>query len=238
MTNWICGNSHLGALRNGFNLLEEDPHNLKFFPFGSGYWTWEPFSEIDSKGLHFLPEEFRKNFAKNTQSDYFNKEDRYGICIGGHSPRLYGGPNWRWCRPAHLANAPRYRPVSDGLLDALILQDHRYIYRFFEHMQQAGLNFYVIATPPPPPNFHGENRQDEVDTINYVETRARRQFVDWVKKRGIDYIDLPAGIMDERGFIKPEFKQKFNHEGKHDGHHANALYGAEMVKSINAYLSA
>ncbi len=238
MTNWICGNSHLAALRNGQHKWGPNPHDLKFFPFGSGYWTWESFSALDTKGLRLTPEEFQKNMEKHTGGQYFNREDRWGICIGGHSPRLYGGPNWQWCRPAHLANEARFRPISDGLLDALILQDHRFIYQFLTHMQRAELNFYVIATPPPPPNFHGEHRQDERDTINYVETRARRQFVDWMKKHGIDYIDLPADIVDEKGFIKPEFKQKFNHEGKRDGHHANEEFGVEMVKKINAYLEA
>ncbi len=238
MTIRICGNSHLAALRNGNHMLGENPHKLQFFPFGSGYWTWDPFSTVDKGGLRLTPAEFQRNMKKHTGGQYFSPDDRWGICIGGHSPRLYGSPHWKWCRPAHLATKPRFRPISDGLLDALILQDHRFIYQFLEHMQQAKLDFFVIATPPPPPNFHGEHRTDEVETIAYIETRSRKQFRDWVKNHGIDYIDLPDGIMDETGFIKPAFKQDFNHEGKRDAHHANEKYGGEMVKKINAYLSA
>lgn len=236
MNTWICGNSHLAALRNGYVKLDLPREKLKFFPFGSGKWTWERFSKIDEQGLTLTPDEFVNNLVKATGSTHFSTSDRWGICIGGHSPRLYGSPIWKWCRPSHLAEK-NFRPISQGLIDSLISADHKFIYHFFEKLLQAKLDFFVIATPPPPKNFHGDNRLDEIDTIAFLEKLARQKFRNWVINHDIDYIEMPESITDSLGFIKPEYKLQYMHDGRRDGHHANENYGALMIENIMNYIA-
>ncbi|HIP23506.1 MAG TPA: hypothetical protein EYG79_07945 [Rhodobacteraceae bacterium] len=235
MNIWICGNSHLAALRRGYVNIEPPKPLLKFFPLGSGSCVWEDFSAANSEGVYLTAEEFAERFAKATNLDYFDPEDVWGICIGGHSPRLYAGANWKSSRPSHLQTGQK-RPISLGLLDALIEYDHKYIFRFFKRLKAAKIKFFVIATPPPPENYHDGRRLDEVETMGFIEQRARDRFKRLIEKEEIDYVDLPENITDENGFIKKEYKLQFMHNGRHDGHHANESFGQLMVENITDFL--
>ena len=235
MNIWIIGNSHTVALRNGKKLLGEDQRNLHAFPLGSGKWAWEEFSELDDSGVKFSNEHYNKNFSNITKSSYFKADDLYGICIGGHSPRLYGNQAWRIGKPSRLATS-KDRPFSMGVLDSMINYDQKYILRFFTLLKKAGVNFFVISTPPPPANYRDISKAAEREAIGFIESRARKVFVEWLADRDIDYIDMPENTCTDEGFLKPEFKLEFRFDGKRDPHHANPVYGAEVLKCVNRYL--
>jgi len=232
---WICGNSHTVALRNGKNLLERNDPPLHVFPLGSGKWAWEEFAVLNEFGVKFSNDNYYKNFTTVTNQSYFNTDDMYGICIGGHSPRLYGNQAWRAGKPSCLVKG-KERPYSMGVLDAMINYDQKYILNFFTLLKMANVNFFVISTPPPPSNYRDSSDGNEREAIRFIESRARKIFVDWLSTNNIDYVDMPEGTCTEEGFLKPEYKLEFRFDGKRDPHHANELYGAEVLKCVYAYL--
>ena len=237
MKTYICGNSHITSLAIGLKLLAySGAQELKLFPLGNGAFEASPFSTISESLVKPSPSQYIAMLKRFTNLEFFDSNYRWGFVMGTHNARIYRDPFWINAEPAALAG-PNARPVSDGVLSAMVERDQRFIRTFFLQLKTAGVHFFVVSCPFPRSDHDCLSLGIRRDVVGYIDQFARRQFSEWLTENDFDLIEPPPECRTEDGFLLPEYNARPLRDGAKDPHHANGLYGKLMMERVIAYLA-
>lgn len=231
----ICGNSHIVALRKGYASLKKPRQELNIFPLGGANFDNMAFSRIEGKSVAFNVDQFTELLEKFSQKKAIDNDGIWGLSVGSFFSRLYSTAFWRMAEPSCIAR-DGIRPMSRGLIEALVAYDQKYVMQFFSQLVTQGIDFFVIIGPPPAKNYTAIEQGTKKETIIYLEKIARNWFRGSLTKMGVAYIDLPKGTHDKDGFLLSEFKLETWNNGKPDPHHANEKYGILVMNQIFDFL--
>ncbi len=228
---WICGNSHTGALKKGLEILAPDDLDLTVFPLGNGHWETTPFSNVKDNMVFLSNAKYAENMLKWTGARRITRKAVWGFCMGTHNARIYRQDFWIKAEPSHIAEDHK-RPISQGLLDSVILADQFHIREFLGAVKALGIRSYVISCPPPRDDHPCIGQGVRRETVAAIDQRARSLIREWLNTQGIDFIDYPKETRTPDGFLKEKFQHLWGANGTKDHHHANAEYGALMMKQV------
>lgn len=232
---FLCGNSHVAAMKRGYQQLFPKGGDLVVFPLGNGSHEREPFSKLDAGGVAFTAEKYAENLKTHSgqRTITASKSRRWGICLGTQTARIYAERYWADCEPASICGQGK-QPVTDSVIRALIEEDQRHVRDFFSQLHQCAVQVFAVSCAPPrldhPCISHGVRRQ----TVAYLDHAARASLTEFLANLGIDFISPPPECQTEDGFLRPEFN-RIRKKGGHDKHHADDVYGARMIERILAY---
>jgi len=228
MTLYICGNSHVRALRAGMQALEDQVSEpVEVFPLGTADNEAQPFSTIENGQVVLTNNRFRSKLTKNFGFTSFQPDHRWGICLGTHNARLFRNEGWLTAAPAWL-NLPGMQPVTTEAFDQMVATDQAHIRAFFDQLLETGVHPFVIAAPWPVRN-HPIMSETGVrpDIVQAIDERARALFTTWLAEREIDIIAPPPGTKDDGGFLKEDYAK-----GGDDPYHGNFPYGKLMMAKV------
>ena len=231
MTVWLCGNSHVVALQRGLAAREVSGLPLAIFPFGNGRWETMAFSAVSAGRVVLTHPEYATNLEKYTGRQHVGGDDLWGLCLGTHNARVYRADFWIDAEPSAVARDGA-RPVSDGLLDAMILQDQHHIRAFIAQLVEAGVPHFVVSCPPPRRDHQCFDAGTRHQTVAYIDRRARELFRGWLAERRTAFVDVPPETVSEDGFLKPAYNAPDWPNGMKDPHHANRDYGVQMIDRV------
>lgn len=235
MTVWLCGNSHVGALQRGLAAHGGDEVPLRIFPFGNGIWETEEFSTVSAGRVILTRPEYAENVEKHTGKRHFDHGDVWGLCLGTHNARIYRLDFWSGAAPSGIARGDA-RPISNGVLDAMILRDQRHIRTFMTRLKEQSVPFFVVSCPPPRQDHPCFRQGIRRETVAYIDRRSRTLFRDWLAGRRVGFVDIPPDAVTADGFLKPAYNAPDRPDGAKDPHHANGDYGRLMIRRIIDYI--
>ncbi|HIP23507.1 MAG TPA: hypothetical protein EYG79_07950 [Rhodobacteraceae bacterium] len=228
----ICGNSHIVAIRKAYNALESDHPTLKIFPLGGANSDDTNFSSLRENGVAFDLSLYSGLLEKFTGDNLIDDSGIWGFSIGSHFSRIYSTALLRHYQPSSVAEAGA-RPMSRGVIEAIIRGNQQYVFQFFSNLQQKNIRFFVILAPPPPANYNVfEKKGIKREAIARFDRVARSSFKSKLAEMGVEFLDVPEKTCDEDGLLLPAYKLDKWHDGKPDPHHANQEYGALVVDQI------
>lgn len=230
MTLYICGNSHVRALRAGMQAIAEEVEDeVAVFPLGTADNEAESFSTLEDGHVVLTNARFRNKLRKFFGFTRFEPGHRWGICLGTHNARIFRNEGWLRAAPAWL-NLPGMQPVPETVFAQLVATDQRHIRTFFDQLLQTGVRPFVISAPWPV-RHHPIMTETGVkpEIVQAVDARARALFADWLAQRGIDLVTPPPETADAEGFLRPIFAK-----GGEDIYHGNARYGKIMMRKVLA----
>ncbi|PLX37441.1 MAG: hypothetical protein C0606_03810 [Hyphomicrobiales bacterium] len=240
----ICGNSHVGALKLGFDQLRDRSdkpdklfESMTIFPFGGGGNEVRSFSKVSNGELVFTFEGYRRNLTKFTGKRAFDSNPLYGFVLGTHASRLYKNPFWKTAAPSVIASKD-FRPVSNALIDLMIKADQEHTIAFLENAKKVGLNFFVVSCPLPRrvhPCIERPGRKGvPAETVATLDARCKQLMSEWCAENDVAFVPSPKSTIGADGFLIDSYGSTANRKGsdKPDTHHANAEYGVLMMKKI------
>jgi hypothetical protein len=242
MTVFICGNSHVIALKQPYERIRRDwpEPRLRIFNAAGGHKEVEgPLSTVRDNRVRFLSEKQVAKLKTNIGKPYFENgdlEDVWGVSIG-HHPYVWGASAWGLAEPSAICR-PGTQPVSAAALSTIISYHQRHFRDFLYQLKSIGLRLFVISCPFPrsdhPKIVNGRVRRE---TVLHIDQAARMAFGDWLADQGIDLIDPPPECRTAEGFLRPEFRLLINPLNDLPDHsHGNDAYGVLMLRRIFAYL--
>ena len=240
----ITGNSHVIALADALSEgqatgRKPESINAKVFPLGNGRFEIDTFSRVetngDTPGVRFTVETYAASLSHHAGRDRIApvEGERWGFVLVNHNARIYRQATWLTHEPASIMTA-RKQPVTQGLVRRVAERDHRGVRTFFEHLQDAGVDFFAISAPPPRLDHPAVRRGVRREVIAHIDGTARQVWAEWLDDRGIAMVPPPENSTDADGFLLPELASRRIHMGKRDRHHANAKYGARQLGQIAA----
>nr|WP_319383835.1 hypothetical protein [uncultured Roseibium sp.] len=231
MSIYVTGNSHVGALAQGFASLESKPDDMKIFALGSGAHELTEFSERQGVQVVMRNPDYAKNLFAQTGLKGVGQNHVWVFVMGSHNSRILRGHFWRNAAPSTLQMEGK-RPVSEGLLTAMIEGDQEKIRDFLSDVKRVGARFLVAACPPTRRDRFCDEQGIPVEVLRYVNGRACDAFFQWVTEQEIPLVRPPEECMDENGFLRSEYTKFKTASGSPDPHHANAAYGELMTSQI------
>ncbi|MGV8988265.1 MAG: hypothetical protein ACOH2H_18495 [Cypionkella sp.] len=233
MTVYVGGNSHCGALKLGMPLVKGADEALTVNAFGGNTLEAEPFSEIRDGRVEFTSRPYAKTLQSFTGKGYFDSDDIWGICQGTHYNRFLKNPLWRGPAAPSAIATPKQRPISDGVLDAIIEADQAHVRTFIGQLKKTGVPVFAVSCAPVRRDGSAAGLGVPPEVILAISSRARDQFLAWLEAHDIAFVGPPPETMDADGFLLPEYCQGMIEKlGLPDPVHANAAYGALMVQRI------
>lgn len=231
---FLVGDSHVNALRLGAQSLAERGElpqtDLRIGMLGNGKHALNEFSEVRDGRVVLTQADYAASLKRLTGDSHFLPADEasYAICLGFHSAPIFRHPLWRRYRPADLVTSPRtQRPVSSAALTAMVDHYNRYIYRLFERLVDASVDFFVVAAPPPRRD-HRCLEESPAEVVLAVDAFFRKRVCQRLDAWGIRYILPPAEVFDDSGFLR----QELANVAPRDFHHGNGQYGEMMIRAV------
>jgi hypothetical protein len=235
MTVWVCGNSQSRALSKGLSAMSDVGSDVSAFVLGHAKYELTDYSGIHNGVVTVTVEEYAKNLESSTGKPYFDKSHTWGFCQGTHNARIFRDEFWNNCDPSEVAVRQR-RPISLAILDAIIEADQKYIKLFHRRLTETGTRCFVISCPPPRGDHPCVQSGTRLETIAYIDQRARTLMKNHLVGLGVPFIDCPPEAATPEGLLKPEFYAP-DRPGVKDAHHANPDYGLMMMHRVLDYLS-
>ena len=148
-----------------------------------------------------------------------------------HNTRVYNLSFWLTAAPSKIAK-PGFRPISDAVLVEIFEKEQSFRKVFLGQLLETGVKFFIVSAPSPRRDGAAVLRGIQLATIELLDRMARDHFRKWIGKHNIPIVEPPEETIDEEGFLRDEFAQKFTATGELDPHHANSSYGEIMVRKI------
>jgi len=230
---FITGDSHTGSLNLGLKLLKDQGHlkqvdAIRIKPLGGG---------------HLLPTKFFEDAGDHVRivdPTYSAQIQRIPPMPAGFEAIGLSMPLFPmrvvhkmvWSDKSSLARKmPGRAPISWAVFRQLVLADQVYVLGFASVLRRLGYSVLSISGP-------GLFRDNQV--LNYVEPDAiltifqgyRTIMKEELTKRSLPFIDIPEECLDPEGYMLPQFR----HPDPADAHHANADFGALMIRRIETWL--
>jgi hypothetical protein len=234
----ILGDSHTIALHNGLAKLDSRTRRAARGSFGEvvvrdlshGYKFFEPFFELDDQGVRFtdpravgILSKLPGGFAPITANDPRD----FLFCFGFHPSATMDVK--RWLTHTAARSTPGKQYISEALVRAAVQEHTRPMLDFFRLMQKMNVRFSVVMCCPLPRSFITEERRpliSEDDILAYHQL-YRQTFAAELDRLGVRYFTPPESTFDG-----PWLKEDYvNRKGIGD-YHADARYGALMLKKI------
>lgn len=235
MSVWICGNSHAAALKQGLDRIGKTDPEISVFPLGPQKGELSEFSGVRNGSVVPTRDDYAGNLEKFAGKTHFDAADIWGFCIGTHTARLYRRKFWSASEPAPVARRG-VRPISAAVVDAVIFNQQRHVFAFFDRLKDAGIPFFAIACPPPRRDNPCFALGTRIETVRYIDTRARSAFRDRLGERGIPFVEPPPETIADDGFLRSQFNKQNQPGDDPDPHHANGEYGELMIRRIIDHL--
>jgi hypothetical protein len=229
----LTGNSHLSALKMALDALGQPPGmNMKFVPLGAGGAEADEFSfRLDNK-VYFKVPAYRRNMRRYSGQQYIeSNEVIWGVCQGYHTGRVYRNGMWRTYEPAGCS-VGLDQVISTAVLMEIIKADFAHIRNFLVQLKEASVRVFVISAPHPRADHYVITNGTRREIVSYIDRLYRAYVNESLADAGIDVVLPPPETYDEDGFLKPEFARP-----KPDPHHANAAFGALMIKRIAEFMN-
>lgn len=226
---FITGDSHVAALKRGFNLLAErgqlpDSPKIVIRPFGSAVQLRTPFFIEHEHHIEITEPVYRMRVPVLPAKGFAKADTIY--CLAGplnFSP-VWSRPFWRkdWITGMPPGTG---RPFSLGMLRSILLQRAKYQLQLIDKMLQLGERIWVIESPGPF-RHHPALGHTRAESMIAVHRLCRQIIGQELQDRGVGIVDVPADARDELGFMH----ERFRSENPEDAHHANAELGATMIR--------
>lgn len=232
---YLTGESHIGCLMKA---AADRPKmdTIKFGAMGPGGKLSKDIFIPHPDRVAFGNPAVRHNMKAltGTQAIMAGDAHLFGFSLGFHAFRVCQHRTWRTCAPAILAQTSGKQPLSDAVIDSLILEDNKYQRAFYDALKAIGVPCLVIESPPLQRNLPVMEKGAAPETIQYIFNRYRALTMAFMEDLGIDVIPFPEEARADDGFLRTELET----EREGDVRHANAAYGAMMLDKIMAYLEA
>lgn len=227
-TLFVTGDSHVGALRKGYDLLAGTGRlsgrpAVAFRPMGTSTLMRTPFFEDRSDHLEITVPRFRQQVPVLPAPEFSAGHTTY--CIAGplnfHSflSRKWWVHNWVVGMPPR-----RGAPVSRELLRHALLDMEFHELTLLRRLCELGQRVLVIE-PPAPFRHHPALAHTPAQSLLALFRLCRELVAEELGRMGIDIVAVPAECLDQEGFMLPAFR----HERLADGNHGNAEFGAIML---------
>lgn len=146
-------------------------------------------------------------------------ETRLTICAGFHGVWLISSALWE-----QYSINPERRDrqfISSAAFEKMVLNLHRYLLAFYSDLQEAGISFEVLSSPPLPECFYPTTppRPTTPDECWRLDREFKAIFRRELERRGIPFVLPPEGIC-EGGKLRADLGS-----GVLGDHHGNAQLG-------------
>lgn len=227
---FVTGDSHTGALGRGFKQLTSSGWScpgikMDVRGMGSGREMIYPFFKDAGTKAIILDQSYKN---KIPQLPLLEQEDgRTVYCWSGlfHFAKLWRNGSWIRSRPAFM-RGPGV-PVSTALIKNIILHWFTYQLALIDVLRRNGVSILAIESPRPF-RHHPSLRLIQPQVVAAVDGYCMGVMLGQLRQRSVDVVRIPSECLDSDGFMLPDWR----HELPTDPHHANAAFGALMIRRI------
>ncbi|GGE25635.1 hypothetical protein SAMN05421774_11057 [Gemmobacter megaterium] len=233
----LTGDSHLGALRRGADLLEQevDASRIVFWPLGAGGSARAPVHRFDPEAqtvTTIVPEWRNRSFSAGEIAGAAGKDALLVVSLPLHPTRLLRNHSWHAHAPWRFAQEAQIA-LSDRMIAAMIDADSRYALQLTRDLARVCPDCAVLEAPRPFSNARYLRRMP-VEIALHLDTLYRAQVRAALEQAGIAVIAQPDSSVLPDGTTN----LAFDNENPEDDHHANARYGALVLRQILTYADA
>ncbi|MCW2795600.1 hypothetical protein [Nocardioides sp.] len=229
----LTGNSHVWSLRRG-----SGPPGLDALVFGLGNGKYErrPFTHLSEDGVVLDVPQYAEALTRATGLRAIDTSFVWGFCSVNHNSRLYRDDTWLAYEPAAIRRGDRVA-VSEELLRTMIESDQAGVRALFDHLLEAGVDFFAISAPPPRRDNNGIRKGIRPEVVRYVDRTAREIWATWLDERKIPVLQPPPSTVDDEGFLLEGYHSEVVRNGVPDRHHASAEYGTVVMAQVADHVS-
>lgn len=224
----ITGESHIGAIAKGLDLLRErgeipPEYDIFIKPLGGGHLLPTPFFVDEGTHARLTEPTYIANFQ--TLPPKSQQHDWYGFCAPLHTARVYRHEDWK--QYSTLAMPPATIPLSASAFRRVVLDDQKYVLQLLDLLLRNKKKVFAIEAPYPfQRHYHVANIGAE--KLLRINSDFRAIMLAELQHRHIPVIRVPAECIGADGFMLDAF-----HCGTPDDqHHASAEFGAKMMRQI------
>lgn len=230
----ITGDSHTGQLQLGMELLvrqgEWPQHiDLTINPLGGGHIFATPFFIDAGDYAELCNKDFRKQFQRFPPETIENTDVIYGLSGPLHTARVRRSRAWSEFVPAQFAVDET--PVSNALLNQVILDDCQYLLKFIDVILRTGERLFVLEAPRP---FRHDRALQSIrpEVFSYIDNYYRDFIKQELKLRNVPIIAVDPECYDDAGFML----ECYRNPKEDDMHHGNSKFGELMMKKVLKFL--
>jgi hypothetical protein len=225
---FLTGDSHVGALKRGHDLLAlrdqlpADP-SVVVRAFGNAVAMRTQFFVEHDDHVEVTDPIYRRRVPVLPIQGFEKSNTIY--CIAGplNLSTVWAPHLWRRYWVTGMP-AGRGRPFTAGMLRHVLLTRLQYQLRLIYKLRELDERVCVVESPGP----FRHNRmmaQTPPESVIAIYRLCRRIASDELTRRGVASIDIPGECWDDDGFMQARFRN----ENAEDNYHANAEFGAVMV---------
>jgi len=225
----LTGDSHLGALRRGADLLPDaaDRDRLVFWPLGRGGALRQAVHAHDAAAqtVTTLAPAWRNRVFSPQTLRAIGDGVRLAVSLPLNTSRILREYGWTTHAPWRLAVGEF--PVSDRVLDAMIDSDSRHALNLVRDLAQVWPDVVVIEAPR---FFARTALRDGLrpEVCAHVDAAYRARVGAALQAAGVAVVAQPAATIAAPGLTRAEFA----HDDPKDDHHANGAYGALALQDL------
>lgn len=228
----LIGDSHLGAVKRGYNLEPDRYPGISFSGLGKGGVARNRFFEVDDTGdsVRITAESWNKlEFSRSGMGDT-PLPDLLVISLPMNTSRILRDFSWDTHVPWLLKRHESEVAISDAFADCLIDQDSCHATDYAIALSSLGISVAVLEAP----RFFEDAiflKRCRLDVIQHVDTLYRERVGQRLAPHDIGIISQPPQTISDLGTTK----MAFNNENPRDVHHANAAYGQLALDQIQSF---
>ena len=225
----LTGDSHLGALRRGADLLPDpaDRDRMVFWPLGVGGALRACVHAHDAAAqtVTTIASAWRKQVFSPATIRAIGEDVRLVVSLPLNTSRILREHGWKTHAPWQLAMGEF--PVSDQVLNAMIDADSRHALAMVCDLARIWPDLLVVEAP----RFFARTALRDglrLEVCAHVDAAYRARVGAALQAAGVAVVGQPAATVDTPGTTRAEFA----HENPKDDHHANAAYGALALQDV------
>jgi hypothetical protein len=228
----LIGDSHLGAVKRGYDLHPERYPNISFASLGKGGVATSRFFEVDETGdsVRITAETWNKlEFSRAGQRD----KPVPGLLVLSlplNTSRILRDYSWDTHVPWFLKRDEHEVAISDAFVEGLIDQDSCHTIDYAVALSDLGISIAVLEAP----RFFEDAaylKRCRLDVIQHVDRLYRQRVGQRLAGHGISVIPQPPQTIGDLGTTR----MAFDNEKPRDVHHANAAYGQLALDQIQSF---
>lgn len=226
----FTGDSHLGALKRGSDILDDDQQRqrLVFQPLGTGAEAAKPVHVFDAASgeVRITAASWQKRvFSRNAIAE-FGTDAAVIVSLPFQSQRLLRLHAWQKFVPWKFAEAEF--ALSDQMVQAMAAEACFPALAFVRDVHKIWPRTYVLESPRLFANSVWF-RKFRPEVVRHVDRLFRDHARSTLLGMGVGVIDQSTETVDaDCGLTAPAF----DHENPADDHHANAAFGRIAVTAV------
>lgn len=231
---YVVGDSHTGSLmRAAEQIVGMDRLPVSFLPLGPGNIAPFDFYQFDAqaKRLEIVAKKWEAHVFPKEQKHVETPDDYlFAVCLPFNTARFLRDYNWGDYVHWSFKDRAGQIPLSDAVVDEIILRDIQNSVQFVRDLGALGLNVAVLDSP----RFfaHSDAAQAAgVKMTAFLTERFRSVVSDLLAEDDIPVIAQPAQTITAEGATDA----KFRHKKKSDQIHTNEMFGAIMLAQLLEY---